>query len=58
MSFCNPKIPFMFCKEMCPMCKDKAERKAIWMAKTTAHFDSKKIRKEASDMFDKANEIL
>lgn len=30
-------------------------RKSIWIARATSHFDSPEIRKEASDMFDKAN---
>lgn len=32
-------------------------RKAIWMAKATAHMDTPEIRKEASDTFDKENPI-
>jgi hypothetical protein len=35
--------------------KQRAERKAMFMAKATAHGDSKKIRKEASDLFEKKN---
>ena len=35
--------------------EEKAFRKAIWIAKATAHFDTPQIRKEASDMFDERN---
>ena len=35
--------------------KERLERKAIWIARATAHYDTPEIRKEASDMFDEAN---
>ena len=35
--------------------KKRAERKALWMAKATAHFDSPEIRKEAEEMFETRN---
>jgi hypothetical protein len=46
----------MFCKDMCQVCS-RAERKAIWLQKATAHFDSPKIRKEAEKMFEDANPL-
>lgn len=36
--------------------EERAERKAIYIAKATSHFDSPEIRKEASDKWEKANE--
>lgn len=35
--------------------EERAERKAIWMEKATAHFDTPEIRQEASDKFEEAN---
>lgn len=37
--------------------QERAQRKAIFIARATKHFDTPKIRKEASEMFDKANPI-
>lgn len=33
----------------------RAERKSIWIARATAHFDAPEIRKEAGEKFEKAN---
>lgn len=33
----------------------RKERKSQWIARTTAHFDTPEIRKEAEEMFEKAN---
>ena len=35
--------------------KQRAERKAFFIAYATRHFDTPRIRKEASEKFDKAN---
>lgn len=37
--------------------EERAERKAIWMGRATAHFDTPKIRKEASEKWEEANKI-
>lgn len=37
--------------------QEREQRKQIWIARATAHFDTPAIRKEASDMFEKANKI-
>lgn len=37
--------------------EELAQRKSIFMARATSHFDSPKLRREASKMFDKANGI-
>lgn len=34
---------------------NREERKAIFIAKATTHFDTPEIRKEAEEMFEKAN---
>ena len=34
---------------------DREQRKRIWIERATSHFDSPKIRKEAEEMFEKAN---
>lgn len=36
---------------------DRAQRKATWMGRATSHMDTPRIRKEASDKFEKANPI-
>lgn len=38
--------------------QQRAERKATWIARCTAHIDNKRIRKEASDMFEESNPII
>lgn len=35
--------------------EDRAQRKAIWIARATSHFDTDEIRKEASDIFEEKN---
>lgn len=35
--------------------KERAERKALWIARATAHFDSPQIRRQAAAMFEKKN---
>ena len=37
--------------------KERRERKAQWLARATAHFDTPEIRKDAGEMFEKANPI-
>lgn len=37
--------------------KQRKERKAIWIARTTSHYDTPEIRREASEMFEKANPL-
>lgn len=37
--------------------EERAKRKAIWMAKATAHIDNPKIRQEASAMFEENNPL-
>ena len=35
--------------------EERAARKAKWIARATAHLDTPRIRKEASDMFEERN---
>ena len=37
--------------------KRRAERKSVFIGRATAHFDTAQIRKEASDLWEKANKI-
>lgn len=37
--------------------RERETRKSIWMGYATRHFDTPKIRKEASRMFDEANPL-
>lgn len=37
--------------------EQREERKALWLAKATQHFDTPKIRREAIKIFNKANSI-
>ena len=36
--------------------EERADRKAIWIARVTKHFDSPELRKEANDIFEKQNQ--
>lgn len=38
--------------------EQRAARKALWIARCTAHFDNPKIRNEASDKFEAENPIV
>ncbi len=62
---CRMKYPHDFPDFPCGKCSpkeyaiwyDREERKAKWISKATAHFDTPEIRREALEMFDKANPL-
>lgn len=35
--------------------EEREIRKSVWLQKATTHFDTPEIRKEAEEMFEKAN---
>ncbi len=37
--------------------KERAERREMWISKSTSHIDTPKIRKEAGEKFDQANPV-